>query len=139
MGGSRKDLEAKTKMTEWAVKACHKETGISISELASLLVRMTKEAKEITELLEKNSTARLRALSVVWIRRIPGGCSLEIHSLQVQLSCSPVISTPHRHSFFSLAFLFFLYDFLFFILGLLYFRYLGCNCIESPEFWSPKV
>ena len=49
------DLEAKTKMTEWAVKACHKETGISISELASLLVRMTKEAKEITELLEKNS------------------------------------------------------------------------------------
>jgi len=49
------DLEAKTKMTEQAVKACHKETGISISELASLLVRMTKEVKEITELLEKNS------------------------------------------------------------------------------------
>ena len=49
------DLEAKTKMTEWAVKACHKETGISISELASLLVRMTREAKELTELLEKNS------------------------------------------------------------------------------------
>ena len=49
------DLEAKTKMTEWAVKACHKETGISISELASLLVRMTKEVKEITEQMEKNS------------------------------------------------------------------------------------
>ena len=49
------DLEAKTKMTERAVKTCHKETGIPISELASLLVRMTKEAKEITELLEKNS------------------------------------------------------------------------------------
>ena len=49
------DLEVKTKMTERAVKTCHKETGVPISELASLLVRMTKEAKEITELLEKNS------------------------------------------------------------------------------------
>ena len=49
------DLEAKTKMTERAVKTCHKESGIPISELASLLVRMTKEVKEITELLEKNS------------------------------------------------------------------------------------
>ena len=49
------DLEAKTKMTELAVKACHKETGVPISELASLLVRMTKEVIEITELLEKNS------------------------------------------------------------------------------------
>jgi len=43
------------KMSEQAVKACHKESGIPISELASLLVRMTKEIKEITELLEKNS------------------------------------------------------------------------------------
>ena len=49
------DLEVKTKMTERAVKTCHKESGIPISELASLLVRMTKEVKEITELLEKNS------------------------------------------------------------------------------------
>jgi hypothetical protein len=49
------DLEAKTKMTERAVKTCHKESGIPISELASLLVRMTKEVKEITELLKKNS------------------------------------------------------------------------------------
>ena len=49
------DLEAKTKMTERAVKTCHKESGIPMSELASLLVRMTKEVKEITELLEKNS------------------------------------------------------------------------------------
>ena len=49
------DLEAKTKMIERAVKTCHKETGVPISELASLLVRMTKEVKEITELLEKNS------------------------------------------------------------------------------------
>jgi len=49
------DSEAKIKMTERAVKTCHKETGVPISELASLLVRMTKEVKEITELLEKNS------------------------------------------------------------------------------------
>ena len=52
---SIEDLEAKTKMTERAVKACHKESGIPISELASLLVRMTKEIKEITEQMEKNS------------------------------------------------------------------------------------
>ena len=43
------------KMSEQAVKACHKESGIPISELASLLVRMTKEIKEITDYLEKNS------------------------------------------------------------------------------------
>jgi len=49
------DLEVKTKMTERAVKTCHKETGVPISELASLLVRMTKEVKEIAALLEKNS------------------------------------------------------------------------------------
>ena len=49
------DLEAKTKMTERAVKTCHKETGVPISELASLLVRMTKEVKELTEQVEKNS------------------------------------------------------------------------------------
>jgi len=49
------DSEAKTKMTERAVKTCHKETGVPISELASLLVRMTKEVKEITDCFEKNS------------------------------------------------------------------------------------
>ena len=49
------DLEAKTKMTERAVKTCHKESGIPISELASLIVRMTKEVKEICDCLEKNS------------------------------------------------------------------------------------
>jgi len=38
-----------------AVKTCHKESGIPISELASLLVRMTKEVKEITDCFEKNS------------------------------------------------------------------------------------
>jgi len=52
---SIEDLETKTKMTERAVKTCHKETGVPISELASLLVRMTREAKELTELLKKNS------------------------------------------------------------------------------------
>ena len=49
------DSEAKTKMIERAVKTCHKETGVPISELASLLVRMTKEVKELTEQMEKNS------------------------------------------------------------------------------------
>ena len=38
-----------------AVKTCHKESGIPISELASLIVRMTKEVKEITDMIEKNS------------------------------------------------------------------------------------
>ena len=38
-----------------AVKACHKESGIPMSELASLIKRMTKEVKEITDYLEKNS------------------------------------------------------------------------------------
>ena len=49
------DSEAKAKMTEQAVKTCHKESGIPISELASLLVRMTKEVKEIADMIEKNS------------------------------------------------------------------------------------
>jgi len=50
-----KDSEAQVRMSEQAVKACHKESGIPISELASLLVRMTKEIKEITDYFEKNS------------------------------------------------------------------------------------
>ena len=49
------DLETKTKMTERAVKTCHKETGVPISELASLLVRMTKQVKEMCDCIEKNS------------------------------------------------------------------------------------
>ena len=49
------DEEVKVRMTERAVKTCHKETGVPISELASLLVRMTKEIKEITDNFEKNS------------------------------------------------------------------------------------
>ena len=38
-----------------AVKACHKESGIPMSELASLIKRMTKEVKEITDYFEKNT------------------------------------------------------------------------------------
>ena len=49
-----KDSETQVRMSEQAVKTCHKETGIPISELASLLVRMTKEIKEITDNFEKN-------------------------------------------------------------------------------------
>jgi len=109
------DLEVKTKMTERAVKTCHKETGVPISELASLLVRMTKEVKELTEQMEKNSE------------------DMQDFFKKIEALVS------YGYSFFSFGFLFFCYGFLFFILGLLYFRYLGCNCIESPEFWSPKV
>ena len=43
------------KISEQAVKACHKESGIPMSELVSLIKRMTKEVKEITDYLEKNS------------------------------------------------------------------------------------
>ena len=43
------------RMSEQAVKACHKESGIPMSELVSLIKRMTKEVKEITECIEKNS------------------------------------------------------------------------------------
>jgi len=52
---SIEDSEAMTKMTERAVKTCHKETGVPISELASLLVRMTKQVKEMCDCIEKNS------------------------------------------------------------------------------------
>ena len=49
-----KDSEAK-RMSEQAVKTCHKESGIPMSELVSLIKRMTKEVKEITDHFEKNS------------------------------------------------------------------------------------
>ena len=52
---SIEDSEAMTKMTERAVKTCHKESGIPISELASLIKRMTKEVEEITDYFEKNT------------------------------------------------------------------------------------
>ena len=50
-----KDSEAQVRMSEQAVKTCHKESGIPMSELVSLIKRMTKEVKEITDYLEKNS------------------------------------------------------------------------------------
>jgi len=49
------DEEAKARMSEQAVKICHKESGIPMSELVSLIKRMTKEVKEIGECIEKNS------------------------------------------------------------------------------------
>jgi len=48
-------LETKQRLSKYAVNTCHKESGIPMSELKSLIMRMTKEVKEITELLEKNS------------------------------------------------------------------------------------
>ena len=50
-----KDSEASARMSEQAVKTCHKESGIPMSELVSLIKRMTKEVKEIGECIEKNS------------------------------------------------------------------------------------
>ena len=50
-----KDSEAQQKFSIQAVKTCHKESGIPMSELVSLIKRMTKEVKEIGECIEKNS------------------------------------------------------------------------------------
>ena len=50
-----KDSETQVRMSEQAVKTCHKESGIPMSELASLIKRMTKQVKEITDHFEKNS------------------------------------------------------------------------------------
>ena len=47
------DSEAKQKLAKQAVKTCHKESGIPMPELISLIKRMTKEAKEITDSIEK--------------------------------------------------------------------------------------
>ena len=49
------DSESKIRLSKQAVKACHKESGIPMSELVSLIKRMTKEVKEINENFEKNS------------------------------------------------------------------------------------
>ena len=49
------DLETKQRLSKQAVKTCHKESGIPMSELVSLIKRMTKEVKEITDYFEKNS------------------------------------------------------------------------------------
>jgi len=49
------DSESKQRLSKQAVKTCHKESGIPMSELISLIKRMTKEVKEITDYIEKNS------------------------------------------------------------------------------------
>ena len=48
-----KDSESKIRLSKQAVKACHKESGIPMPELISLIKRMTKEVKEITDYIEK--------------------------------------------------------------------------------------
>ena len=50
-----KDSETQVRMSEQAVKTCHKESGIPMSELVSLIKRMIKQVKEIIDSLEKNS------------------------------------------------------------------------------------
>ena len=47
------DSESKIRLSKQAVKTCHKESGIPMSELKSLIMRMTKEVKEITDSIEK--------------------------------------------------------------------------------------
>ena len=47
------DSESKIRLSEHAVKPCHKESGIPMSELISLIKRMTKEVKEITDSIDK--------------------------------------------------------------------------------------
>ena len=47
------DSESKTRLSKQAVKTCHKESGIPMSELISLIKRMTKEVKEITDSIER--------------------------------------------------------------------------------------
>ena len=47
------DSESKIRLSEQAVKTCHKESGIPMPELISLIQRMTKEVKEITDNLDK--------------------------------------------------------------------------------------
>ena len=48
------DSESKERLSKQAVKTCHKESGIPIPELISLIKRMTKQVKEITDSIDKN-------------------------------------------------------------------------------------
>ena len=47
------DSESKQRLSEQVVKSYHKESGIPMSELISLIQQMTKEVKEITDNLDK--------------------------------------------------------------------------------------
>ena len=49
------DLETKQRLSKYAVNTCNKESGIPMPELISLIKRMTKEVKEITDYFEKNT------------------------------------------------------------------------------------
>ena len=52
------DSESKIRLSKQAVKTCHKESGIPMPELISLIKRMTKEVKEITDYLDKEMQER---------------------------------------------------------------------------------
>jgi len=47
------DSESKIRLSKYAVNTCHKESGIPMSELKSLIMRMTKEVKEVTDSIER--------------------------------------------------------------------------------------
>ena len=47
------DLETKQRLSKHALESCHKESGIPMPELISLIKRMTKEVKEVTDSIEK--------------------------------------------------------------------------------------
>ena len=47
------DDESKVRMSKQAVKTYHKESGIPMPELISLIKRMTKQVKEITDSIDK--------------------------------------------------------------------------------------
>ena len=49
----KSDLETKQRLSKHALESCHKESGIPMPELISLIQRMTKEVKEITDYIEK--------------------------------------------------------------------------------------
>ena len=53
INATMEDSEAQQRLSKQAVKTCHKESGIPMSELISLIKRMTKEVKEITDSIEK--------------------------------------------------------------------------------------
>ena len=53
INSSQSDLESKQRLSKHAMKECQKESGIPMSELISLVQRMTKEVKEITDYLDK--------------------------------------------------------------------------------------
>ena len=55
INATTEDLESKQRLSKQAVETCRKESGIPMSELISLIKRMTNEVKEITDYFEKNS------------------------------------------------------------------------------------